>query len=453
MRRAVPPVTPAAEALFAALRSQLASSQGSHLEVVGLTGWTGAAIESRSLHAILIAGGAGIPAPDQVAAVLAQMRAHLAPEGRLLWAGPPAESRTLRVALPEAGFVVRTREGPEGFEILVARPDSFVIRAYRNGDEDQILPLFEESFSLSRSRERWAWEYRQNPLGGDRISQAFDPKGVLVAHYAGYPVNFCRRAENGIDRLEALQIGDTMTAREVRHIGRGPTSLLGRTVSHFYARFCEGRVAFNYGFNTANIQRFSMLFVRAKKVEPVAFVARDLGRPWPRGRLRERFFPRFRVERLERFDDRCDVLFARVVDSYGLLVERGRRYLSWRYDAHPEGSYLTYGVFRREQFVGWGVFRRNGERLIWGDALFDPLHPEAVGNLLARVCADEPEARTLEGWFPPRPDWWAEILASLGFERRLEPDDLGLMVVPFSWDPEEDFRRRLYYTKGDGDLF
>ena len=53
----------------------------------------------------------------------------------------------------------------------------------------------------------------------------------------------------------------------------------------------------------------------------------------------------------------------------------------------------------------------------------------------------------MEGWFPPRSDWWGEILASLGFEGRPEPDDLGLTVVPCSWDPEEDFRRRLYYTR------
>ena len=47
----------------------------------------------------------------------------------------------------------------------------------------------------------------------------------------------------------------------VRHVGRGPTSILGRTALHFYETFCEGKVAFNYGFNVANIQRFSLKFL------------------------------------------------------------------------------------------------------------------------------------------------------------------------------------------------
>ena len=35
----------------------------------------------------------------------------------------------------------------------------------------------------------------------------------------------------------------------IRHIGRGPSSVLGRSALHFYEHYCEGVVAFNYGFN------------------------------------------------------------------------------------------------------------------------------------------------------------------------------------------------------------
>ena len=36
---------------------------------------------------------------------------------------------------------------------------------------------------------------------------------------------------------------------------------------------------------------------------------------------------------------------------------------------------------------------------------------------------------------------------------RPEPQELGLVYVPFEHDPGEDFRRGLYYTWGDSDLF
>jgi len=442
-------VKPPEEALHAALRARLPASSGVRLELAGLGGSAVAAPEPGSLEAVLIAGAVGGDEAS-LSGSLAALRAGLAPGGRLLWAGPPGDSRALRAALAEAGFVIESRDdgGPEDPRVLVARPSPFVVRAYREGDEDQILPLFAASFGTPRSRERWAWAYADCPYGARRISEAFDPEGRLVAHYAGYPAWLHR----GGERLPAQHIGDTMTARAVRHLGRGPTSLLGRTVGHFYARFCEGQVAFNYGFNTANIQRFSLRFVGARKVEPVPFRTRAAG-GWPRRGLVERLGGGYRVERVTAFDAGFDELFARVLGAYGLLFERDARYLAWRYGSCPGGSYATYAARHRGRLAGWGTFRLEGERLVWGDALFDPAHRAAVARLLERAAAEHPQARTIEGWLTPRPPWWDATLRGLGFETGPEPSDLALMVVPFGWDPEEEFRRGLYYTKGDGDLF
>src|SRR6185503_17648930 len=119
-----------------------------------------------------------------------------------------------------------------------------------------------------------------------------------------------------------------MTDRRHRHVGRGRTSLLGRTARHFYARRCEGKVAFNYGFNTGNIQRFSQLFVGARKVWDLDLWGcriADLRLDAPR-RLRP-----YRVSRVDRTDSSFDLLFERVAGHFGLLVERRRPYLDWRY--------------------------------------------------------------------------------------------------------------------------
>ena len=440
------------EILLEALRRRLPGATP-HLEAGGIL--EAAALPAGAPTVVLVAGDRDPEDEATLAIALRALHARLVPGGRLLWAGAPARSRTLRTALPEAGFVVERRDlhGPDGAEILVARPDRFVVRGYAEGDEERILTLFEASFGVRRRRERWAWEYRDNPYGAHRISQAFDTDGNLVAHYAGYPVWFHRAGPGGGERLLALQIGDTMTARHVRHIGRGPTSLFGRTVGHFYARFCEGAVAFNYGFNTATARRFSQLFLGITAVESVAFARRDARRPWPRLGLRQRLRREFRVERVTDFDGRFDDLFARVRSVYGLLLARDARYLSWRYAACPDGGYVRYGVSRRGVLVGWAVFRPLSERLVWGDALFDPAYPQAVGYLLERAAGDHAGATTIEGWLPARPAWWGVTVAGLGFEPRPEPDDLSLMAVPFDGDPIEDFRRRLYYTKGDSDLF
>ena len=125
------------------------------------------------------------------------------------------------------------------------------VRAYCAGDEAAILELFARSFHTPRTIEHFDWKYRRNPYGNERISLAFDDEQRLVGHYAAYPVPFWLRGRD----LIAQQVGDTMTDKSVRHIGRGPSSVFGRTALYFYEHFCEGRVAFNYGFNVANVQK------------------------------------------------------------------------------------------------------------------------------------------------------------------------------------------------------
>jgi hypothetical protein len=381
---------------------------------------------------------------------LAAARRLLKDKGRLVVADPPEDLRPLAVALSEAGFVLLKPDG-------AARKEDFFVREYREGDEEQILPMFQRSFYVQRSLARWAWEYRENPYGTLKISEAFTGDGRLVAHYAGYPVRFHDATGSGEPRkLPSLQIGDTMTEPAFRHVGRGPTSLLGRTVRHFYARFCEGQVAFNYGFNTGNIQRFSMSFVGARRLESLPFHVLDLEkRPVaPPNRFLSRLAG-YRVERIFHFDARWDEFFRRVSGSYRLLVERDARYLEWRYARCPDPESFLYAVFRRSRLVGWSVFRYKEGRLRWGDALFDPRHPEAVRQLLAAVLAapEHQQAKTLETWITSRPAWWKEALLALGFKSRPEPDDLGFVFVPFGEDPEAAFRAHLYYTMGDSDLF
>src|SRR5215213_4499480 len=116
-------------------------------------------------------------------------------------------------------------------------------RAFMAGDERQILDLFARSFPHApRGIEHFRWKYRENPFGNERISLTF-VDDQLAGHYAGYAVPFRAYGKN----------------------------ILGRTALDFYARFCEGQIAFNYGFNAGNIQKISLRFLRSDRVEPVTY--------------------------------------------------------------------------------------------------------------------------------------------------------------------------------------
>jgi hypothetical protein len=323
----------------------------------------------------------------------------------------------------------------------------FTTRAYREGDDEAILDLFNRSFPHSpRSAAHFRWKYRDNPFGGGRISLTFDSDGHLVGHYSGYPVPFRYEGRDVI----AHQIGDTMTDPAVRHIGRGPTSILGRTALHFYETFCEGQVAFNYGFNVANIQKFSLRFLRSDRVEPVTYRVRGPLAPIPR---LERWMRGYRFELVTATNGEWDDLFARAASAYRFLVRRDARYVRWRYLECPDTSYIVVAVRKWHQLAGWIAFRIIGNRFVWGDALFHPAFEDAVGVTLRHVMPSYP-VDLIEAWFPPRPQWLDSALRDLGFETSRQPQDLSVMNVPFLWpDAVARMRDSLYYAWGDGDLF
>lgn len=342
-----------------------------------------------------------------------------------------------------------------------ARPSSAEIRlrAYRPGDESEILRLFERCFHVQRSPAQWSWLYRANPFGGPWIELAVDSTDRIVGHYSGYPVRFHRYESGQWRDLLTSQVGDTMTAPEVRHVGRGPTSLLARMAATFYAGRRADRVAFSYGFNTGNIHRFSLRYVGAREFEEARQRAlRPARLPDSAARRNGRALRLWgaRIEPLDFRDRRLDELFDRARHGYRYLVRRDAAYLSWRYGAAPGREYRAFAVSLRGELLGWSVFRRDGSRLLWGDALFDPTATGAAALLLDHVLAGElgSDLEQVDGWFSGNPPWWSEQLAELGFRVESEPQALGFVFVPgIETDPLPAFRRSLYYTRGDSDLF
>jgi hypothetical protein len=335
--------------------------------------------------------------------------------------------------------------------------DGITVRAYEPGDEASILDLFVRAFHQRRDLAHWRWKYQGAPYGNLRISLAVDPDGRVVAHYAGYPVPFRRDAAGSRETLLAYQIGDTMTLPEARGVGRRSTSLLARTARHFYDHFCAGQVAFNYGFNVGRIQRFSVRSLNATRVEAVPFWSRERAagpRPAP-GRWR-RLLDGLSVEAVERVDEGWDEFFGEVAPAYGFLVHRDARYVRWRYLQRPDVPYLLLAMRCRRKLVGWGVFARRQGTLVWGDALVHPDHRASL-NVLLDAAAGHPMARgvrRIQGWFSPRPAWFTAVLVDLGFRPEPEPQDLGLMCVPWLvGDAADSMQRDLYYTYGDSDLF
>lgn len=384
---------------------------------------------------------------------LAPLHRLLAPRGRLIVVVSLAGRRELLLELFRLGFVhLEEHEvdlSTSKVRAIALRREDFSLRALQPGEESAILELFTPSFHVQRSIDHWRWKYENDPWGCRNVTIARGPEGELAAHYAGYPLPLAHVSPGGRRRdLLAMQIGDTMTDPRFRQVGRGPTSLLGRCIRHYYTAFCEDRVAFNFGFNTGNIQKFSMLFAGAHRIEPVGYWLRPAAPPPAAAG--------YRTTRVTSPGPAFERFFDRVAEHYGLLVRRDPAYLRWRYlDCPDQPPFVLLAAWRFFRLVGYAVFRRRGDQLAWADALFDPRHLASAGDLLRHALAlpEHQGVSSIEAWFPPRPGWFWPRLSGLGFSARPEPHDLSLMLVPhLERDAATLLRERFYYTLGDGDL-
>jgi hypothetical protein len=345
--------------------------------------------------------------------------------------------------------------GRMGYELIAAKKDSYFIRPYADGDEQKILPMFNEIFYANRSLGHWHWKFRDNPYGSHKVALAFSDIVPLAAHYAGYPVPFYSSGDSPAEFI-SLQIGDTMTSPAVRNIGLGKTGLLARTSEYFYAKFCDGNVPFIYGFNTGHIKKLGMRYLGYTYISPVTDRAKDLTKsPFKPPPLLRRLLSGFTVEEVTSVDDRWNDFFRHVSPSYRLLVRRDAEYLKWRYLDCPDKVHRIFSIKRRGVLTGWSVFTRRENKLIWGDALFDKRFPESVSSLLYAIIQRYfPDVNSVEGWFSRHPEWWNSLLEKNGFTVIPEPDDLTPGFVILADDvTKEKLEDHLYYTWGDSDLF
>lgn len=324
----------------------------------------------------------------------------------------------------------------------------FTMRAFRPGDETDILDMFQEVFRVARTREHWLWKYRDNPYGRHMIALCLSSTGELAAHFAAYAVEICAvyRSESFV----TVQGGDTMTRKAYRRYGLGPTSLLSQSTMYFYNRFLIGRMPWAYGFNTHRIRQLGERFLGYEYLPEVPFYTNAR-----KNLLKQRRSDaEFRVSSIRRPLIELDEFFDRVAPDYRLLLLRKARYLGWRYMDCPDRKHRLFAVWHGPRLLGWSAFAHRKGQLVWGDALFDRSTALEAARTLLHHVASTLQFDRMEAWFSPNPAWWSESLVHLGFSSTAEPDRLAPMVVRYDDTYSmEEIRENFYYTKGDSDLF
>ena len=274
-------------------------------------------------------------------------------------------------------------------------PLPWILRRYRDGDEQAILELLNTAFGKWHSLKYWKWWYTQNPAGSSVIWLA-ECDHKIIGHYGIVPITM---------KVGDAYVTGSFACDAAVHPDYQGKGLFSSIVNRMCLDAAENCIPLTYGFANTNsgptyrrYERmghvcFMIRMIRILDWEPLlsrlirneclagtaATALRKLRRP-------ESARASFAVETLSRFDERIDELWETLSNSYKLIVRRDLLYLNWRYVAHPEKDYTIYAAVKDHRILGYCILAREQRQNLRLGVVVDILGRPNVVDYLIRTA-------------------------------------------------------------------
>lgn len=198
---------------------------------------------------------------------------------------------------------------------------------YKEGDEDQIIELFDIVFNIKLPKERWLWRFRYNPAGKHLVRLMWDGN-QLAGHFAACPIIM---KVDGKD-VKTVHSHSLMTHPDYR--GRG----IFRDLSYSFYDRLENELKYksiwgfpnnnsHYGFvkrmGWSNLAVLHTMGIDAKNIKP-----KNL---------------EFSYKKIDRFDSSHEKFIDHKISSRAkVYIKKDVSYLNWRFVEKPLTEYLRY---------------------------------------------------------------------------------------------------------------
>lgn len=281
----------------------------------------------------------------------------------------------------------------------------WVLRGYRQGDEQQILRLFNLVFDASRNPEQWRWEFRDNPAGLGLICVA-EVEGEIVGHCAAVPIMM----KCGDETVQGMQLVDGMIHPEYRLRG-----MFFKIAERVIDEATRSGVSLVWGFPNQNsfpgfikvlgwrqiatVPGLMLVLDTKHLLRPGSFMqyvrSGWLLRNWrialhaavavicrPKHKRKS---SNILVHTVSAFDGRVDSLWQKASVRFRVAVAKSGEYLNWRYANHPDG----YAIFVAEtdnELLGF-IILRVGKPTSDAGAIVDMLTLHDQGPVVEELVA------------------------------------------------------------------
>lgn len=316
------------------------------------------------------------------------------------------------------------------------------LRYYQDGDEQEILTLFELAFHRKMSHEFWKWRYQDNPSGKGIIRLAFDGD-LLVGHFGFLPM----RVQYGSETLRAIFPITSMTHPD--YWGRGIfTSLMAGTYEYAAAKGYQ----LAYGFPNEN-SVYACRRYGYRDIVSIGILEKQLDKE-PDDTVSEN------IKKVNIFDDKFDRLWQLVSNNYEIITVRNAEQLNWRFSSYSEICYHTFayhsGLNEIDGYIVLKIFQdgRNARGHII-DLLTIP-DEHIAAQLINHACNyfRQRGVNNVSCWFPEK-SFYDNILTSAGFVRRQEKTNFAVMLLNKNDTVHAALEEpaRWHFTMGDSDVF
>lgn len=311
--------------------------------------------------------------------------------------------------------------------------ENFIIRNYKEGDEKQIVSLFQEVFGKEMTVEQWKWKYLVP--GNGRIYSKFTEavSHGIIGHAGAIPL----RGVFKNTTTPFFQIVDVMVhPKERGFLGRKNIfdSMIKILFEDIRKEFPD---VFCYGFPGT---RPFMLGKRIKVYDQIE-LASENAKPLHRSLLNP-----YKVQLIAWDDDRLDSLWTMLSKNFSLSLVRDKRYLCWRYATNPLFSYQLFGFFLLGKLKGWVVTKDSDNEIFIVDLLTEPRRSMGILKALENHLISRGK-KNIRIWLSER--WRKHIKGYTANETQVVVTNM-IWKLPFT---TSTVKENLYYTMGDADIF
>ncbi len=323
-------------------------------------------------------------------------------------------------------------------KIIEIEAGKFVIRRYRDQDEESVRKLWKAAFGKEMSPELWHWKYLKNPYNRQMLL-CLNENGEAVVSYTGIPY----RANLSGKTVEMTQLMDIMSHPEYRKTG-----LFIKTAYAFFEFFGKD-ILFVYGFpGKYHLDIGEKYLGYTALTKPVSFLSAQVDN------LISQKSESGRIERISKIDASFDCLWGKCQDKYPLSIIRNSDFVRWRFLNHPIKQYDIFSYQQDSDLNAYAVFaiKENKARLV--DILAPPSEALISDFMTQTALALKISgAELIETWLPEN-HFITQSLISIGFVNSPEPLGIFLTVRNFENSPPSDWTsENLFYTMADADLF